>query len=166
MTRYMLLQYRDDLILLQQEQLSAQIRGEPGPSSGLPGQKRQAPLGGVFSDEEKAQVAADLLVILQKIPITVIGTSCVRSYSLLVCGSRWSPLLLCTLITTAVNSLSLVAKVRFVASTLLDALSMQSRSPAVSDTQPASRVEKAQNYLWEFLRILSEIEAHYSMDDN
>ena len=76
------------------------------------------------------------------------------------------------LMASAVNNLSLVAKVRFVASTLLDALGTSSRAPSPLHgdleiySEPSMRVQKAQNYLWEFLRILSEIEALYSMDDS
>lgn len=65
---------------------------------------------------------------------------------------------------TAVNSVSLVAKVRFVASTLLDALNGESGSETTS--QSSTRVQRAQTYLWDFLRILTEIEALYSMEDD
>lgn len=50
-------------------------------------------------------------------------------------------------------------KVQFVASTLLDAL---------NDTEgngPSAKVARAQQYLWDFLRILAEIEALYSLND-
>jgi len=74
------------------------------------------------------------------------------------------------ILTPAVNNLSLIPKVRFVASTLLDALNEQSRPPSPSsqahDASSATRVDKAQSYLWEFLRILSEIEALSSLEQD
>lgn len=79
MVRYILLQYRDDLLSLQQEELAAQSRGGPAGSEGYAGQRRMGKSRAMFSETEKAQVAADLLVILQKIPISVIGRSDVLS---------------------------------------------------------------------------------------
>lgn len=68
------------------------------------------------------------------------------------------------------NSVSLVNKIRLVASTLLDALNTtaasREASPSGSEGLVASnKVKRAQSYLWDFLRILSEIEALYSLDD-
>ena len=53
----------------------------------------------------------------------------------------------------ATNGPSLVHKVRFVASTLLDAVRK-------AETAPASAA-RAHAYLWDFLSILSEIERNY-----
>ena len=49
-------------------------------------------------------------------------------------------------------------KVRFVASTLLDAVRK-------AETAPASAA-RAHAYLWDFLSILSEIERNYLLDDD
>lgn len=70
---------------------------------------------------------------------------------------------------TAINSVSLVTKVRFVASSLLDALAnpalvQQDATPA--QIKAALKTQRAQTYLWDFLRILSEIELLYSLDDD
>jgi hypothetical protein len=57
----------------------------------------------------------------------------------------------------ATNGPSLVHKVRFVASTLLDTLRN-------ADEQPVNAA-RAHAYLWDFLSILSEIERNYLLDD-
>ncbi|KNZ80907.1 Transcriptional activator protein acu-15 [Termitomyces sp. J132] len=75
--------------------------------------------------EDRQAVASDLLNILHSIPIQSIAT----------------------------NGPSLVHKVRFVASTLLDAVRK-------AETAPASAA-RAHAYLWDFLSILSEIERNY-----
>ncbi|TFK52198.1 hypothetical protein OE88DRAFT_1678200 [Heliocybe sulcata] len=75
--------------------------------------------------EEREAVASELLNILHSIPIQSIAT----------------------------NGPSLVHKVRFVASTLLDAVRK-------AETAPASAA-RAHAYLWDFLSILSEIERNY-----
>lgn len=80
-------------------------------------------------NEDREVVVRDLLNILHSIPIQSIAT----------------------------NGPSLVHKVRFVASTLLDAV----RKP---ETAPASAA-RAHGYLWDFLSILSEIERNYLLDD-
>ncbi|KAH9949828.1 fungal-specific transcription factor domain-containing protein [Amylocystis lapponica] len=80
--------------------------------------------------EEREAVASDLLNILHSIPIQSIAT----------------------------NGPSLVHKVRFVASTLLDAVRK-------AETAPASAA-RAHAYLWDFLSILSEIERNYLLDDD
>lgn len=81
-------------------------------------------------NEDREVVVRDLLNILHSIPIQSIAT----------------------------NGPSLVHKVRFVASTLLDAV----RKP---ETAPASAA-RAHGYLWDFLSILSEIERNYLLDDD
>ncbi|KAI0953718.1 hypothetical protein AcW1_007867 [Taiwanofungus camphoratus] len=80
--------------------------------------------------EDREAVASDLLNILHSIPIQSIAT----------------------------NGPSLVHKVRFVASTLLDAVRK-------AETAPASAA-RAHAYLWDFLSILSEIERNYLLDDD
>ncbi|ORY28647.1 fungal-specific transcription factor domain-domain-containing protein [Naematelia encephala] len=145
MVRYMALQYRDELLLLQSEELAKQTRVEDTPGLNRP-PRRQSPTRRaewnrhLFSEEEKDQVSSDLLAVLQRIPIQVI----------------------------AVNSSPLVGKVRFVASTLLDAISPPNKDGDTSKTNIAGvsqRTIRAQSYLWDFLRILSEIEALYSMEE-
>ncbi|KAK4688912.1 hypothetical protein P7C73_g1194, partial [Tremellales sp. Uapishka_1] len=118
-------QYRDELLILQEQQMAQEAYpGEP-----LDGLLRKASL----SEEEKDEVASDLLQVLQSIPIQVI----------------------------AVNGMPIVNKIRYVASTLLDALQVPTRSHGTS-----RRTARAQTYLWDFLRILSEIEGLYSLADN
>ncbi|PAV16889.1 quinate utilization pathway activator [Pyrrhoderma noxium] len=80
--------------------------------------------------EGREAVASDLLNVLHSIPIQSIAT----------------------------NGPSLVHKVRFVASTLLDAVRR-------AETAPASAA-RAHAYLWDFLSILSEIERNYLLDDD
>ncbi|CAE6462795.1 unnamed protein product [Rhizoctonia solani] len=82
------------------------------------------------SVEDREQIAIDLLNVLHSIPIQSIAT----------------------------NGPSLVHKVRFVASTLLDAVRK-------AETAPASAA-RAHAYLWDFLSILSEIERNYLLDDD
>jgi len=81
-------------------------------------------------EQDREAVACDLLNVLHSIPIQSIAT----------------------------NGPSLVHKVRFVASTLLDAVRK-------ADTAPASAA-RAHAYLWDFLSILSEIERNYLLDDD
>ncbi|KAG8936391.1 hypothetical protein FRC02_002615 [Tulasnella sp. 418] len=85
----------------------------------------EAPMLPERSLEDREAVASDLLNVLHSIPIQSIAT----------------------------NGPSLVHKVRFVASTLLDAVRR-------AETAPASAA-RAHAYLWEFLSILSEIERNY-----
>ncbi|KAI0755294.1 fungal-specific transcription factor domain-containing protein [Daedaleopsis nitida] len=80
--------------------------------------------------EDREAVASDLLNILHSIPIQSIAT----------------------------NGPSLVHKVRFVASTLLDAVRKAEIAPASA--------ARAHAYLWDFLSILSEIERNYLLDDD
>ncbi|CEL52150.1 Transcriptional activator protein acu-15 OS=Neurospora crassa (strain ATCC 24698 / 74-OR23-1A / CBS 708,71 / DSM 1257 / FGSC 987) GN=acu-15 PE=1 SV=2 [Rhizoctonia solani AG-1 IB] len=82
------------------------------------------------NSEDREQIAIDLLNVLHSIPIQSIAT----------------------------NGPSLVHKVRFVASTLLDAVRK-------AETAPASAA-RAHAYLWDFLSILSEIERNYLLDDD
>lgn len=78
--------------------------------------------------EDRQAVASRLLIILHSIPIQSIAT----------------------------NGPSLVHKVRFVASTLLD---------AVRKAETPASAALANGYLWDFLSILSEIERNYLLDD-
>ncbi|CAA7261386.1 unnamed protein product [Cyclocybe aegerita] len=80
--------------------------------------------------QDREAVASDLLNILHSIPIQSIAT----------------------------NGPSLVHKVRFVASTLLDAVRKAEIAPASA--------ARAHAYLWDFLSILSEIERNYLLDDD
>jgi hypothetical protein len=80
--------------------------------------------------DDREAVASDLLNILHSIPIQSIAT----------------------------NGPSLVHKVRFVASTLLDAVRKPETAPALA--------ARAHAYLWDFLSILSEIERNYLLDDD
>lgn len=141
MVRYIVLQYREELGVLQDKELQQQSRLDDNEPPGAPSRRRssQARRPG-FTEEEKDQVASDLLMILSKIRMEVI----------------------------AVNSVALVAKVRFVASTLLDALQSSANMP--HDGTPevmraAERTARSQGYLWDFLRILSDVEALYVLDD-
>lgn len=78
---------------------------------------------------DRETIASDLLNILQSLPIQSI----------------------------AMNGPSLVHKVRFVASTLLDSMRKADPTPA--------RAARVQAYLWNFSSILSEIEKCYTLDD-
>jgi len=80
--------------------------------------------------DDREAVASDLLNVLHSIPIQAIAT----------------------------NGPSLVHKVRFVASTLLDAVGKVEIAPASA--------ARAHAYLWDFLSILSEIERNYLLDDD
>ena len=78
MIRYVVLQYRDDLLTLQEE-VAAQARqrsmseSRSTPRRQSSSQRRVELSRALFSDEEKDQVASDLLAVLQMIPIQVIG---------------------------------------------------------------------------------------------
>ncbi|KAG8897890.1 hypothetical protein FRB99_007857, partial [Tulasnella sp. 403] len=85
---------------------------------------------GGWTADDRELVARDLLHVLHSIPILSIAT----------------------------NGPSLVHKVRFVASTLLDSIREADTAPT-----PAAR---ALTYLWDFLSILSEIERNYSVEEN
>ncbi|KAL7424604.1 hypothetical protein Q5752_000288 [Cryptotrichosporon argae] len=146
LVRYMIIQYRDELGALQDLELQANSGAKATASARGLGSRRGLDRVG-FSEQEKDLVASDLLMILSKISIQII----------------------------AVNSTSLISKIRLVASTLLDALKT-SPTPMVTaqlapetlaaDAQATERTAKAQGYLWDFLRILSEIEAAYTLEDH
>ena len=73
MARQMLLQYRDELLALQANELALESSGDSGMmSSG----RRMAEWTKTLIPDDKDQIASDLLTVLQKIPISVIGTSC------------------------------------------------------------------------------------------
>lgn len=93
--------------------------------SQLGGQDEKWTGDGTREGEDREAVASDLLNVLHSIPIQSIAT----------------------------NGPSLVHKVRFVASTLLDAVRKV-------DSAPASAA-RAHAYLWDFLSVLSEIERNY-----
>jgi hypothetical protein len=138
MVRYIVLQYREELGLLQDKELQLDDSELPGAIS-----RRRASLARRpgFTDEDKDQIANDLLTVLSKIRMEVV----------------------------AINSVALVAKVRYVASTLLDALQTISDTPQQPHNDPmhaTDRSSRAQAYLWDFLRILSDIEALYLADDD
>jgi len=101
---------------------------EPGQCGSI-GAAAELAKGG-WTSEDREAVASDLLNVLHSIPIQSIAT----------------------------NGPSLVHKVRFVASTLLD-------SVRKADSAPASAA-RAHAYLWEFLSILSEIERNYLLADD
>ncbi|KAF9077532.1 fungal-specific transcription factor domain-containing protein [Rhodocollybia butyracea] len=107
LVRFVIEQYRDELLLSLQGSLDDQKIAE-----------------------DREAVASDLLNILHSIPIQSIAT----------------------------NGPSLVHKVRFVASTLLDAVKKAEIAPASA--------ARAHAYLWDFLSILSEIERNYLLDDD
>jgi len=127
MVRYIVLQYREELGLLQDKELQHQTGLDDNEPPGAPSRRRLSAVRRPgFTEEEKEQIASDLLMILSKIRMEVI----------------------------AVNSVALVAKVRFVASTLLDALQSSSSSNvhgASSEMMHANeRTSRAQGYLCEF----------------
>ncbi|KAJ3937594.1 MAG: fungal-specific transcription factor domain-containing protein [Lentinula lateritia] len=107
LVRFVIEQYRDELLLSLQGSLDDQKMAE-----------------------DREAVASELLNILHSIPIQSIAT----------------------------NGPSLVHKVRFVASTLLDAVKKAEIAPASA--------ARAHAYLWDFLSILSEIERNYLLDDD
>jgi hypothetical protein len=143
MVRYMVLQYRDELLALLQGEITQPPRdSHPHPTRRYSFNRRPERSGLAFSEEEKDRVMTDLLVILQKIPIQVIG----ELFPPLPC--------LAYLGVIAVNSLPLVYKVRFVASTLLDALATPlasataSPGPAKSfQSKSLQKTQRAQSYL-------------------
>ena len=77
MVRYMVLQYRDELVTIQRKELANQSRN--GEIWSRPPHRQSSKRGhewrSLFSDEEKDEVASDLLMILSKIPIQVIGNT-------------------------------------------------------------------------------------------
>ncbi|ADV21200.1 hypothetical protein CNC03930 [Cryptococcus gattii WM276] len=90
------------------------------------------------AQDERDEVVVDMLSILQKIPIQVL----------------------------AVNSFSIIEKVRFVASSLLDFLNHDEGIGLLPPSSQETRAQKAQRNLWKFLNYLFEIESMYSWDDD
>jgi hypothetical protein len=76
MVRYITLQYRDDLLLLRQTELDQAAAARP-PSTTVRRQSNSNSRShwsrSAFSEQQKDEVATDLLSILQRIPIQVIG---------------------------------------------------------------------------------------------
>lgn len=70
MARQMILQYRDELLALQANELALQS----GSMSEGSGGRRMAEWTKALIPDDKDQIASDLLMILQKIPVQVIGT--------------------------------------------------------------------------------------------
>ena len=68
MARQMILQYRDELLALQANELALQSS-----ASDNGGGRRMAEWTKALIPDDKDQIASDLLVILQKIPVQVIG---------------------------------------------------------------------------------------------
>ncbi|KJD99484.1 hypothetical protein I311_06945 [Cryptococcus gattii NT-10] len=90
------------------------------------------------AQDERDEVVVDMLSILQKIPIQVL----------------------------AVNSFSIIDKVRFVASSLLDFLNHDEGIGLIPPSSQETRAQRAQRNLWKFLNYLLEIESMYSWDDD
>lgn len=110
MVRYIVMQYREELGNLLVQKLG-------------PGDDTQQARRHVFTDEDKDQIASDLLMILSKIPLEVI----------------------------AVNTVSLVLKIRYIASTLLEA--MQSQTSENTEERTGHRLARAQGYLCELWQV-------------
>jgi hypothetical protein len=148
MIRYYVLQYRDDLLALRAKEVEASFRIEPVVERWRPPFTSKVAREAMSQPEnEKDSVASDMLAVLRAIPLEVIGkqTRLIR-------------------LTPAVNGTSLVAKVRFVASTLLDSLIEDSASGSSGAELPKS-TRRAHEILGKFLSILGEIEALYSWAD-
>lgn len=73
MVRYITLQYRDDLLLLRKMELAKTNDPRESPPASKKGSQLLDWSQAMFSEQQKDQVAMDLLSILQKIPIQVIG---------------------------------------------------------------------------------------------
>ncbi|OCF33250.1 hypothetical protein I316_04991 [Kwoniella heveanensis BCC8398] len=154
MVRLMILQYRDELLGLQQDSPADNMssgsivgagaganNGGRQASGGIQSHGNGGGSGELTSSSEKDEVVIDLLAILQKIPLKVL----------------------------AVNSFPIVSKVQVIASTLLDALDNNGDNtapPTLVPTVIETRAQKAQRNLWQFLNILSEIEGLYSLTDD
>lgn len=74
MARQMLLQYRDELLALQANELALESSNS-GDSGMMSSGRRMAEWTKALIPDDKDQIASDLLTVLQKIPISVIGTS-------------------------------------------------------------------------------------------
>ncbi|KAK8865773.1 hypothetical protein IAR55_000920 [Kwoniella newhampshirensis] len=142
--RYTIIQYREELAVLQSaEEASRQAWSGTQPanpprftSDALRGNRSAGHRLNRSYQEERDGVIIDLLAILQKIPLKVL----------------------------AVNTFPIVEKVRFVASALLDAIG--ANGPQHEPSAEETTAQKAQRNLWQFLSILSEIEALYSWTDD
>jgi hypothetical protein len=75
MARQMLLQYRDELLALQANELALESSSLSDPSMMSSGSRRMAEWTKALIPDDKDQIASDLLTVLQKIPISVIGKS-------------------------------------------------------------------------------------------
>jgi len=73
MARQMLLQYRDELLGLQANELA--LESNTGDSGMISSGRRMAEWTKALIPDDKDQIASDLLTVLQKIPISVIGAS-------------------------------------------------------------------------------------------
>jgi hypothetical protein len=73
MARQMLLQYRDELLSLQANELALESSSLSDPNMMSSGSRRMAEWTKALIPDDKDQIASDLLAVLQKIPITVIG---------------------------------------------------------------------------------------------
>ena len=71
MARQMLLQYRDELLGLQANELA--LESNTGDSGMISSGRRMAEWTKALIPDDKDQIASDLLTVLQKIPISVIG---------------------------------------------------------------------------------------------
>ena len=131
MARQMILQYRDELLALQANELALHSS-----SSENGGGRRMAEWTKALIPDDKDQIASDLLCILQKIPVSVIG------WSIILHPERAK-----SLTNVAVNSTSMMGKIRFVASGLLDTLAVQSGDGNGNSSELPLRLQKAQNYL-------------------
>lgn len=149
MVRYIVLQYREELGVLLDLEIGAGNGEDPHGSNSS--RRTSASHRPIFTDDDKDQIASDLLMILSKIPLEVI----------------------------AVNTVSLVIKIRYIASTLLDGMQSQSGGGGEGEPRANERIARVQGYLCEsrvqgkvltaagdFLRILSEIESLYILEED
>jgi len=86
MARQMLLQYRDELLGLQANELA--LESNTGDSGMISSGRRMAEWTKALIPDDKDQIASDLLTVLQKIPISVIGAlpSILDQYRLIKSG--------------------------------------------------------------------------------
>jgi hypothetical protein len=75
MARQMLLQYRDELLALQANELALESSSSNDTGLISSGSRRMAEWTKALIPDDKDQIASDLLMVLQKIPISVIGKS-------------------------------------------------------------------------------------------
>ncbi|WWD18047.1 hypothetical protein CI109_102494 [Kwoniella shandongensis] len=141
--RYTIIQYRNELLNLKASQDGVRPAWSESSSSAhrFPGDttiglREKARWLGRSYQEEWEEVIIDMLAILHAIPMKVL----------------------------AVNSFPVVEKVRFVASALLDAINPN--EPQAASKAEQTPAQRAQKNLWQFLSILSGIEALYSLTDD